>query len=355
VYRGATPRTRVGADLIAADLAAGQHCDRRRLTARGVCALPKAAPTDSERVGRLLAAGVLLDGLPLFIERRDGALRVLRDDLGEAPQCLTDFLESRFAELRAVLPSDCLLYGRLIGMRGKERRTLRELVRRITENAGPVRSAKFMALTLVDAADKERGAQEVEREREFLRQIVRQSQFLGVIPSVENPAAAGGASEALYLTDDDECVIVRRPRFVELTMIGNSEGVGGVSLEDSGESCGADVAVESGLAALVRADECLVDDRFVLRNAHVVTPLYDLVGSETLAVSFAPQAEAGDVRSAVAGDHIVVTDGQGVTLSAGAACTVRDCMGKRFAGRAITLYDGDVTRAAIFLSGEVAA
>ncbi|MCH7878021.1 MAG: hypothetical protein IH914_01730 [candidate division Zixibacteria bacterium] len=166
VYRGATPNTKVGATLGITELAINieETCDGRtdfvpdiqvkRLCVLGGSDTHDLPPTEMlalyqarEAPGApaVIASAALQDDLPLMIGRSGGELFALRDDGAPAP----DNLASAVLQLGGYPEQDFLLYGRLSGMRGKQRRSLSELARRLNSGAGPVRSFKLRALALL--------------------------------------------------------------------------------------------------------------------------------------------------------------------------------------------------------------
>ncbi|MFQ5607481.1 MAG: hypothetical protein ACE5GA_06005, partial [Candidatus Zixiibacteriota bacterium] len=168
VYRGAIPHTRIGAAL---GFAESNLCDDssevsdeptlpnhgsflKRLRLERVSALAAQGPGEAEPDGILtqlpafpasVAGAELYEGLPVLVGRSGGKMFVLRDDGVDAPQRLFEAALGAGEYPR----EDFLLYGRLIGMRGKQRRSLSELARRLNSNAGPVRSYRLRLIAFL--------------------------------------------------------------------------------------------------------------------------------------------------------------------------------------------------------------
>lgn len=202
VYRGATPNTRVGASLGFAELTI--DTDQRGaekieqgaddsdfvsnialqrlslLNGRGVSELTTAeilaqlhAHRGSE-TGAIVASADLQDDLPLLVGRSGGELFALRDDGAAAP----DNLASAALALGGYPEYDFLLYGRLIGMRGKQRRSLSELAKRLNSGAGPVRSFKLRAVALLYWEGRWANADNAEEFQKQLESMCKESDRL---------------------------------------------------------------------------------------------------------------------------------------------------------------------------------
>jgi len=154
VYRGANPGARVGVGLT-------HDTDRTELPANAESPGAWLEQLQIERVVELTDESVsnesaepvlqypLLDGLPLLVGRHNGQTLVLRDDGSPAPKKLCSIVTAlcHFDSLDS--DADFLFYARLVGMRGKSKRSCRELIRFLAEDKGAVRSMKLRALALL--------------------------------------------------------------------------------------------------------------------------------------------------------------------------------------------------------------
>ena len=224
----------------------------------------------------------MLDGLPLFAVKRDGHIRLTLDDLSPAPQELTNFLKPQLAELESVQPDNSMLYGRLIGMRGKERRSLAELIKRIHTQSGPVRSVRFRALALV--RENLHGEGSVEIMECELDALCGQARRLQLQRELLAPDTSAQPCEIIYHTPQNELVFCRRPRECVFT----AEVAPGerplVKSAVSGEvSVGAMLATERSGVALLSAQSVSETDKVTAPGCKVIVrPTGLLTLEETL-------------------------------------------------------------------------
>ncbi len=215
VYRGANPGARVGVGLI-------HDADRTDLPANTESPGDWLEQLQIERVVALTDDSVssesaeavlrypLLDGLPLLVGRHNGQTLVLRDDGSPAPKKLCSIITAlcHFDSLDS--DADFLFYARLVGMRGKSKRSCRELIRFLAEDKGPVRSLKLRALALLRHNQDWLTEENLHDFQDILQELCSDNRALSSVRPGITGQSHGSDSETLWCQANGQFRLIRQ-------------------------------------------------------------------------------------------------------------------------------------------------
>ncbi len=236
VYRGANPGAKVGADLesttqtnITSASSISEANWLAELSIDRLVQAPDRKTTNSSQIelsrssGPMALTYPLLDGLPLLVGRRSGQTIVLLDNGAPAPKRLStlvtalcnfgecDILGAPESNIDSDGDRDFLLYARIVGMRGKSKRSSRELLKFLADDSGRVRSLRIRALALLRFDDQWLNAENATDFQETLRTICHSQKGLCSVQhlNMRSTSVASTDTEILSIPADGQFRLLR--------------------------------------------------------------------------------------------------------------------------------------------------